>query len=198
MDIGAYVQIDNLREIAEKNNIDVPRLRGYRLMKDETPISREDTIKSGISNGLSDCAGVIRSKRGGFGLVCHEYSERTDRLIDRYMVKEKRVAPNGFEYYDVVGIKWDAVHGKLRKKLKFAMKKARKRIVEQNKVFNKYAGRDDVLYVHARIGGNNWLYYGGAELEKQPWFLEMIDDSFDDTYCDIYAQIKSLKEGANE
>ena len=35
MDLGAYAQIDDLSEIARRNGIEVPRLRGYRLMKDE-------------------------------------------------------------------------------------------------------------------------------------------------------------------
>ena len=38
MDIGAYVQIDDLDKIAKENGIEVPRLRGYRLMKDEKPV----------------------------------------------------------------------------------------------------------------------------------------------------------------
>ena len=32
-----------------------------------------------------------------------------------------------------------------------------------------------------------------AKLTEQPWYLERVDDSFDSTYCDIYAKIKSPK-----
>ena len=39
MDLGAYSQIDDLNEIAKENNIEVPRLRGYRLMKNEEYIT---------------------------------------------------------------------------------------------------------------------------------------------------------------
>ena len=48
--------------------------------------------------------------------------------------------------------------------------------------------------IHARIGGPNWEYYGGPLLKLEPWFLERVDDGFDNTYCDIYARIKPIKE----
>lgn len=38
MDLGAYVQIDSLESIARENNIEVPRLRGLRLMSEESTI----------------------------------------------------------------------------------------------------------------------------------------------------------------
>lgn len=37
MDLGAYAQIDNLGQIMKDNGIDIPRLRGLRLMKDKEP-----------------------------------------------------------------------------------------------------------------------------------------------------------------
>ena len=73
------------------------------------------------------------------------------------------------------------------------MKHRIKEYRKQFETFNKYCGRDDVLYIHARIGGGNWPYYDGPELSKQPWFIEKVDDAFDSTYCDIYAKIKPLK-----
>ena len=41
MDLGAYIQIDELDKVAKVNGISIPRLRGYRLMKDEKPMGRE-------------------------------------------------------------------------------------------------------------------------------------------------------------
>ncbi len=111
MDLCAYMQIDDIDEIARKNNIEVPRLRGYRLMKDEKPIN--------IS----------------------------DRVVN-------------------------------------------KRQTKQLELWNKYAGREDILYIHARIGGNNWSRYHD-QVDTKPWFLEKVDDSFDSTYCDIYARIET-------
>lgn len=37
MNLAAYVNISNLEDIAKENNIVVPRLRGYELMKDHYP-----------------------------------------------------------------------------------------------------------------------------------------------------------------
>ena len=110
MDLYAYFQIDQLSGLAKDNGIEIPRLRGYRLMAEESKLP----VKT----------------------------------------EAKEAARHQFE------------------------------------TFNKYVGRDDVLYIHARIGGGNWLPYGGADIEKQPWFIEKVDDCYDQTYCDIYARIK--------
>lgn len=42
MDLGAYVQIEELEHYLEENNIEIPRLRGLRLMKDEEIITKQD------------------------------------------------------------------------------------------------------------------------------------------------------------
>ena len=41
MDLGAYMQIADLEEVAKANGIEVPRLRGYRLMANEEQITEE-------------------------------------------------------------------------------------------------------------------------------------------------------------
>lgn len=46
MDLGAYAQIEDLGVIAEANGIEVPRLRGYRLMANERPATEEEIAKS--------------------------------------------------------------------------------------------------------------------------------------------------------
>lgn len=178
MDLGAYAKIEDLSEIAKSNSIEVPRLRGYRLMKDETAISKES-----ISEMLKNAEHYVCEQ-----LCCSvpfwnpnssssEYSWRTDLNCDYYMTKSGE-------------IRWDRIHGKKRKILKFEIKKQQRRILNQFETFNKYVGREDVLYIHSRIGGGNWYYYGGPELTNQPWFIEKVDDCFDNTYCDIYARIK--------
>ncbi|MBO5969211.1 MAG: hypothetical protein J6S14_12020 [Clostridia bacterium] len=178
MDLVAYAQIDNLGSIAKKNNIIVPRLRGYRLMKNEEVLTEEDIKEHARQVGVSECEDYIRSHgRGWF----YQFNKSTNDLVAKY-IKGK-----------TEDINWDAVHGKLRKQFKFLMKKTYKRYKKQYDTFNKYVGRDDVLYIHARIGGSNWYYYGGNELEKQPWFIERVDDSYDNTYCDIYARIEPVK-----
>lgn len=44
MDLGAYAQIPNIDKIAIQNGIGVPRLRGYRLMTSEEPITHDDMV----------------------------------------------------------------------------------------------------------------------------------------------------------
>ena len=159
MDLGAFVNIENLQRLAEANGIDIPRLRGYRLMQDETEVDKEDI--SDIIHNLEiwECENL-------FG----------DKYIQDSNENDKR-------------IRWELLHGKRRKTLKFAVKRRRKRAIEQYSIFNKYVGQSDVLYIHARIGGFNWNRYGGPDLEKNSWFIEKVDDCFDGTYCDIYARV---------
>mgnify|MGYP004467727571 FL=1 len=185
MDLCAYSQIDNdeIKRIVKANGIEVPRLRGYRLMKIENPV-RKDSIEKSIDYIVVDTAeGLCRTEPiWNINDTGRWYSSNTDRKCKYYLTKDD---PKDYGYS---GIRWDRIHGKKRKILKFEIKKAKKKVLDQFNTWNKYAGRDDVLYIHARLGGNNWNFYGGPELEKQPWFLEKVDNSFDDTYCDIYAK----------
>ena len=78
MDLGAYAQIDDLDKIARKNGIEVPRLRGYRLMKDEEP---EDM------NAIFDGLDVMTTKHlihaypfWSYKSNCSKYSGYTDWL----------------------------------------------------------------------------------------------------------------------
>lgn len=189
MDLGAYVQIEDLQKIADDNGIDIPRLRGYRLMKLEEPLSAEeinDMMKDAEIDVLEDlcCSVPFWNAKSN----CRSYSYRTDRICESYLVKNQNRNDSDFRRY--TGIRWDRIHGKKRKVLKFEIKKQKQRIRNQYDMWNKYAGKEHVLYVHSRIGGRNWDFFGGNELVKQPWFLDRVDDSFDRSYCDIYALIK--------
>lgn len=186
MDLFAYTQIDDLGEVAKANGIDVPRLRGLRLMKYEESVSAEEIEKAVKASQIEVAEDLCCSRPfWTYGSTCHEYSSRTDCIRDYYLVKG--VDENGYSEY--TDIRWDRIHGKKRKDLKFAIKKKARRIREQLNTFNKYAGKDGILYIHARIGGGNWSFYGGEELSKKSWFIEKVDDSYDRTYCDIYARI---------
>lgn len=183
MDLYAFANIENLEDLVKKNNIEVPRLRGLRLMKDEEPVSQKEleTIKEYstlyiLEDLLTACPVWTNSD-------IYEFSASSRRRRDYYLTKDK----DG----DYAGIRWDRIHGKHRKRLKFEIKKKIKRIDNQYALWNKYAGQDDVLYIHARIGGDNWEYYGGNKISKQPWFIERVDDYFDRTYCHIYAKINN-------
>ena len=198
MDLFAYAQIDDLEAIAKANGIEVPRLRGYRLMSEESRFTSED-IEEAIVNHTMDiyeravCSVPLFRPDSSMS----EFSPRTDRIKKKYLLRktmvEFRKDGSSYSWEKTVGFRWDLVHGKNRKAVKFSIKKGRKDVKRNLEVFNKYAGRDDVLYIHARIGGRNWKYYGGEEIAKQPWFLEKVDDYFDSTYCDIYALIDRSK-----
>ena len=182
MDLGAYAQIKDLEQVMKDNNIDIPRLRGLRLMKNEEPITRASMEDHWEWIGVSECESLCQNgfKMNG-DLI--ELSERTDRIIDKYMIRN--------ENRHVIGIKWNKVHCKKRKLFKYKLRKAKERVLKQDNKFNKYCGKEDVLYIHARLGGENWNYYDCNEIIKnQPWYLDHCEDAFDWTYVDIYAKIK--------
>ena len=179
MDLGAYAQIDTLQQIMTENNIYVPRLRGIRLMSEEERISAEDIEQATMEIGLYACEKACESNFE-YRPIAYTMSEGTDRLKRKYLVYEEGVP---------TGIRWDKIHGKKRRLFKYLIKSARKRVLNNYNTYNKYCGKTNILYIHARIGGWNWLDYG-AEVKDQPWFIEKVDDPFDSTYCDIYAIIK--------
>lgn len=179
MDIGAYMNIEDLDSVAEANDIHIPRLRGYRLMKNETKLDRDEALSNNITGQVySDLVHSVPPF--SISSYCYRYGGGSRRLEKKYLIKT-----GDFRYI----LRWENVHGK---NAKYAIKKAKRAVYKNIDTFNKYVGRDDVLYIHARIGGDNWLYYGGKELESQPWFLEKVDDFYDSTYCDIYAKIKPI------
>ena len=182
MDLGAYVQIEDLESVMKANCISVPRLRGLRLMKEEEPTPEDAIEKEAYSQGVFKCKDLCESFFRTLYPDTFCLLRKTDRIIKKYLVLEDNLFPKD--------IRWKAVRGRKRKMFKYTMKMASRKVRKQYEIFNKYCGREDVLYIHARIGGGNWSYFGGAEISKQPWFIEKVDDAFDCTYCDIYARIK--------
>lgn len=178
MDLGAYVQIDDIEQIAKDNGIEVPRLRGYRLMKDEEYIDYSDMFKDMDIDCVKDLCESVP-----FWSVHPEYWESSDytRYVKHFFLEYKGNEP--------IRVRWERIHGWKRRRLKLAIHNRKKRIKAQYDTWNKYVGRDDILYIHARIGGNNWPSYA-YDVVGKPWFIERVDDSFDSTYCDIYARIK--------
>lgn len=175
MDLGAYAQIADLGEIAEKNGIEIPRLRGYRLMSEEIPVDVSEMIE-GIE--VETCKELCRS-HWRIDPIFYTYSDKTDFACAYYLSKDKSSS-----------VRWERIHGRKRKNLKYKIKQKSRKIKEQYEMWNKYAGKPNVLYIHAKIGGANWNRYGGNELIEKTWFLDKVDDSYDRTYCDIYAAIK--------
>lgn len=189
MDLGAYAQITDLNALMASNGIEVPRLRGLRLMSQEKPMSadeiREDVRERLIAHAEHELTRVASNM--------YEYSDRTKRLKKKYLVYD--YVPWEWDgktgtSLEPVAIRWDQLHGKRRKAMKYALRKYKKEIEKQWEAWNRYAGRRHILYIHARVGAKNWDWYGCDALKKQPWFLEVVDDAFDCTYCDIYAYIR--------
>lgn len=182
MDLYAYTQIDDLQELARKNGINIPRLRGYRFMKDEIPMKEdykeeEEFIKHHIYKDAIHSCPMWNTNSD-----IHEYSE-----WKRYLEKYYGILDDKGELID---LQWNKINRKKRKAIKMAIRKQLNNYKKQVETFNKYVGKDDVLYIHSRIGGKNWEPFGGYDLVKQPWFIEKVDDYFDDTYCDIYARLE--------
>lgn len=182
MDLEAYANIENLDQIAKDNGIEIPRLRGYRLMGDEGPASKEE-----IFDMMKDVEVEITEKLCRAEPVWNPFSDsttysfQTDCIADYYLIKEDR---------SYVAVRWDRIHGRNRRILKFEIKKQKRKIKKQYDTWNKYAGREDVLYIHSRMGGYNWKEYNGkTSLINQSWFLDRVDDCWDGTYCDFYAKI---------
>jgi hypothetical protein len=188
MDLGAYIQIDELDKIAKENGIEVPRLRGYRLMKNEELFDTKNIDKREIA--LACVKELCRTKpfwNPNADLVT--FDDWRNYLCDYFMVKGKD--DDGHEKYRE--IRWDRIHGWKRRVLKTYIHNEYMHQRKQWEIWNRYVGRDDVLYIHARIGGGNWSYYY-KEVVGKPWFIEKVDDAYDSTYCDIYAKIKSQVE----
>lgn len=179
MDLEAYADIDYLSVILFSNNIYVPRLRGLRLMMDEGEIIFTDESKKGVE--IEVIMDLIRSDWNDDW--CFEYSERVDKKLKFYIYGYGKA---DYEYK----IRWDRIHGWRRKKLKRLIKQKIRAHKEQYRVWNCFAGRPDILYTHARIGGRNWDYYK-SEVMSSPRFIRKVDDAFDSSYCDIYFYVGS-------
>ena len=187
MDLGAYVQIEELESIAQVNGISIPRLRGYRLMKNEQP---KDS--AWFTELMRDCEldaiQTLCSSDPTWSLS--SYSTLLNRKSDRFRSYYITYGTNKYGKRAPVGIRWERIHGKKRRILKFAIKQNKKAALKQYLLWNKYAGKEDVLYIHSRMGGYNWKHYTEKEnITSQPWFLDRVDDWWDGTYCDFYAII---------
>ena len=184
MDIGAYARIEDLQSVADKNGINISRLRGYRLMKDEKPFSKA-SIQEMLEEAILDAAEEAVRSTPSFAINywCIDYSEWTDMLRDYYLVYDKNKKK-------VTGIRWERIHGKKRKNLKYLIKQAKKRVLKNSEMWNRYAGKEDVLYIHAKLGSSNWTGIKASTYESEPWYLDSCDDLWDTCYCDIYARIE--------
>lgn len=189
MDLFAYTQIDKLEQLAQKNGISVPRLRGYRLMKSEKPITADDwkEIRHNIEIDVMEMLCESMWGRDKYG----RWITSGTRAKCAYHIKnyECRYMSEDEEGYKEPEIRWDRLKGKKKRIFITHVKNALRGYKKQYEAWNKYCGHDDILYIHARIGGGNWPYYCDQVVDKT-WFIEKVDDGWDSTYCDIYAKLK--------
>ncbi len=168
MDIGAYMKIEDLDTIAKENGIDVPRLRGYRLMRDEIPYTEEE-IEKEIESELNHAYKSIED-------ICARMMECAQAHDIRGYDAEK----SWLDMYENEAF-W-----------------FKSEFRDQCETYNKYCGRDDVLMIHSRMGGRVYWYTDEDgnpkeyDVAKQPWFLDYERDAHDNSYCDIYAKIKPI------
>jgi hypothetical protein len=175
MNLHAYLQIDDLDHFLKENKIEIPRLRGIEAMADYTvPLKiNKDDISCLEQKCVDDLCTAVP-----FWSTNPDYYDSTPSSTNMIA----NLCEGGH-------IRFDRIHGKKKRVLKTYIHNEKRKYIKQIDTFNKYIGRSDVLKVHARIGGCNWIPFGGVEIARQPWFIEKVDDAFDDTYCDIYVKI---------
>lgn len=194
MDLYAYSQIEEYEALLKANKIEIPRLRGIRYMWDEKTITNEE-MEKGLMEYVKDRAinelEITRDKYGSSTILGEKYPGVIYKDIEHTDpdTKEKWT-----DHDKAVGIEWDKIPPKKLNQLSEGVKNVIVSYITQMTAYNKYAGRKDVMMIHARIGGDNWKYYGGPKLRKEPWFLCKADDAFDSTYCDIYAKIEVIAD----
>ena len=187
MDLYAFTQIADLKHLAEERGIDIPRLRGYRLMSEEDRFEQEEIDKLKRA-AVTEVAEDLCRANPFWSLTptFRETSVRTDRMCERYLVVET----DDEGHKDYVDVRWDALTDEMRKKLEAAVERKQQAIQRQFDTWNKYVGKN-VLYIHSRMGGGNWEYYEHKEdITSKPWFLDRVDDCVDGTYCDFYASLE--------
>jgi len=184
MDLLAYGNIENLNHYLTENGIDIPRLRGLCLCTDMEPWTEEEikhASESIVSQAMEDAIASYWFRSCGY---C--YGSRNKKKLKRYAIKKVDKENKRIRHIP----RWDRIHGKHRKALKYEIKLNMRNFEKYRTVWDKYCGREDVIRIHARIGGPNWYFYDGPSLvANHPNFLEKVDDWYDCTYCDIYMKI---------
>lgn len=199
MDLYAYLQIEDYDALAKANGIEIPRLRGYRWMENEKCLSEED-IENCLNEARARAYEHVLTADPPFSINPEYYilSYTTDQRKKKYLIQEEQTRvyyppdnPEGKSYTTTVikGLRWDLLHGKRRKAVKYYLKKELRYEKHQLAVWNKYAGQKNVLYIHARLGTSNWSNTTWEDFRKSSWFLDGCDDASDRSYCDIYAKI---------
>ena len=112
MDLYAYSQIEDLEKYLKDNNIEIARLRGIRLMRDEKMISQEEINKIVEEQKLYNAKRWLEQK--SWTIWCSYKADRKHKaFIYGWVLKEYS---NGDKEWvkEVVGIKWNLVKKDIR------------------------------------------------------------------------------------
>lgn len=119
MNLTAYSQIEDLMPVLQSTGIEIPRLRGLSLMKNEEPVNQTDLNEILHSMEILAVQNLLESfPAWDFYSCCSELCPATDRRIKKYMILD--------EDGDPISIRWDRIHGKKRKTAKYAIKQYKK------------------------------------------------------------------------
>lgn len=151
MDLYAYLQIEDYDALAKANGIEIPRLRGYRWMENEKCLSEED-IENCLNEARARAYEHVLTADPPFSINPEYYilSYTTDQRKKKYLIQEEQTRvyyppdnPEGKSYTTTVikGLRWDLLHGKRRKAVKYYLKKELRYEKHQLAVWNKYAGQ---------------------------------------------------------
>lgn len=192
MDLGAYIQISDLEFLAKANNIEVERLRGYRLMREEKPVNIEQICNDQEVELCEELCcmywnptSIISAYGPETKALCQKFINNFD---DKYNSDKK--AP--------LSINWDAMSDTEKEILRNYIEARCADYKKQWELWNSFCGRNDVLYIHAKQGTSNWSATTFHDYEDKPWFLGACNDGYDSCYCDIYAKIEPFTGKLNE
>lgn len=108
MDLYAYSQIDDLKKYLEENNIDIPRLRGLRLMKEQELVT-EEYIEDDIKIWLKWYANLkVKSINDLHGKARKKYKYILKQAKKQFSMFNKYVGKNVlYAHARVGGANWD-------------------------------------------------------------------------------------------
>lgn len=157
------------------NDIFIVRLRATMLMKDQKPISINKMnemmlayINENVCSYLTKYPFYHNRKHKALSYMRDEHG-RLDAVKKVYLNK---------------------LHGKKKKDVKWIIKQTKEKFLKQFELWNSMCGKN-VLYVCARQGGLNRIYYPIDT--THPMYLADVDDAYDRTYCDIYYDLTKAK-----
>ena len=152
----------------------------FLIMKEESKISLEEIDKIMAEQEVMIVDRLLSSNPRWTLQPYFTKAKNKEKYVHKYIhFDDKR------EY-----VRWNRLHGKHRKIVKFECKKEKKKIKDRVFAFNQFAGREDVMCIrvdtHHSEDGNGFLY----QIKFLPYFLSMNpsyrNEAFSSNIYDIY------------